>query len=156
MFPLILVGFATITIGVALLFLGEVPFLAGKRISARRSRLIGIVLISFLPLALGVVQVMSRALPDYDVDGPIVTWSVLGFCLFVVGVILFRVVVPKRPRRKSAPEARAKASSPGAVRFVELELIDDPTLQEQPAPKKSSARKRGKPAAGEDNPFEFN
>ena len=49
---LILIGFAMITLGVALLFIGAVPFLAGKRISAGAHGLIGVVLVSFLPLCL--------------------------------------------------------------------------------------------------------
>ncbi len=50
---LIAVGFGMTTLGVALLCLGEVPFIAGKRIPARRARLIGATLALFLPLSLG-------------------------------------------------------------------------------------------------------
>src|SRR5437016_901322 len=55
----ILIGFAMMTLGVALLILGEVPFLSGKRIPAARSRLIGAIFVAFLPLALGVRQLSN-------------------------------------------------------------------------------------------------
>jgi hypothetical protein len=160
MFPLIIVGFAMITLGAALLLLGEVPFLGGKRIAARRSRLIGVVLISFLPLAYGVHQLMSWYFrEEYDVDGPTVAWAVLGLCLLVVGIILFRVVVPKGQAPKKSSKRSTVSKPAEAIQFVELVPIDDPyALDNQPpAPKgkKPPAKKSSQPPTEEENPFNF-
>src|SRR5438105_524933 len=106
---LILVGFIMATLGIALLCLGEVPFIAGKRIPALRSRLIGLILAGFLPLALGVRQGSNYLFGSDAVEGQAVTWSLFGFCWFVVLVILFRVVMPKREPRKPVKGAATSA-----------------------------------------------
>jgi hypothetical protein len=169
MLPLILVGFAMMTLGVALLLLGEVPFIAGKRIPAGRSRLIGVVLVSFLPLALAVREVIRRIFDEDTVDGPVLTWALCGFCWFLVVVILFRVLVPKRaPRKPAAVKSAAKANPFGGVEPEQFDVIEEiveeePTPAKKPAAKKAapepvqkpSAKKSRKPADGETDPFDF-
>src|SRR5829696_8762344 len=92
----IIVGFAMMTLGVALLLLGEVPFIAGKRIPAMRARLIGGVLISFVPLALGVTKLINLIFGQDTVEGAVVTPLVFSLCWVIVFAILFRVLIPKR------------------------------------------------------------
>src|SRR5438105_4674151 len=94
----IFVGFIMITLGVALLFVGETPFLAGKRIPALRARLIGVVLLSFLPLALGANQVTNWLFGVGAVHGLIVTGLLFLLCWTAVFVLLFRVIVPRKER----------------------------------------------------------
>jgi hypothetical protein len=151
MLPLtLIVGFAMATLGVALLLIGEVPFIAGKRIPALRSRLIGAVLSSFLPLALGVRQLSKLLLEEDAVEGPILILAVFGFCWFVVVVILFRVLVPKRPPRKVPAVAAKSMKTP----------FDEPVVEKveaAPEPKKKPAAKKKspKPSADDSNPFDF-
>ena len=159
MLPLILiVGFAMATLGVALLLLGEVPFIAGKRIPALRSRLIGLVLIGFLPLALGLRQ-LSKLLSEEDaVEGPVLTLAAFGFCCFVVIVILFRVMVPKRPPRKAATvAAKAKKSpfdEPPVEKAQAVEEVE-PWTEPEPAEKPAAKKKSPKASADDGNPFDF-
>jgi hypothetical protein len=153
--PLILiVGFAMATLGVALLLVGEAPFVAGKRIPALRSRLIGLVLIGFLPLALGLRQ-LSKLLFEADtVEGPVLTLVVFGLCWFAVIVILFRVMVPKRPPRRAAAIAMKTKKNPfeePPVPKAEIETWPEPEPAKKPAPKK----KAPKPSADDGSPFDF-
>ena len=146
MLALIVVGFVMATLGVALLLLGEVPFLAGKRIPALRARLIGAVLVGFLPLTLGVRLLSNLLFEPETVEGPVLTWSLFGFCWFVVIAILFRVMVPKRPPRK----VTAGATAP------KVEAIEEPEPWPEPEPvKKPTGKKSPKPSANEANPFDF-
>jgi hypothetical protein len=131
---LILVGFVMATLGIALLCLGEVPFIAGKRIPALRSRLIGLILAGFLPLALGVHQGITYFFPE-AVEGPVVTWSLFGFCWFVVFVILFRVLVPKRPPRKPAKGGVTPSTKNP---FGEAPVVEAEPTKKGPAKKKVS------------------
>ena len=156
---LIIIGFAMVTLGVALLFVGAVPFIGGKRIPAWRSRLIGLVLVSFLPLALGVRQASKVYLGDDAVEGPVVTWVLFGFCWFVVGVILFRVMVPKKAAKPASPVGKNKPFG-GALpeeEPQELELIEEE--ETAPAPKKNSPAQKPTankaPRPPEENPFDF-
>ncbi len=155
---LIIIGFAMITLGVALLFLGEVPFIAGKRISAWRSRLIGLVLVSFLPLALGARQASKVYLGDDAIEGPVVTWVLLGFCWFVVFVILFRVVVPKKAAKPAAEKnpfgAALPAEEPLGIELIEEESAAPAPKQAVPA-KKPAVKKAPKSPVAEENPFDF-
>ena len=157
MLALILVGFVMATLGVALLLLGEVPFLAGKRIPAVRARLIGTVLIGFLPLALGARQVSNLLFGPETLGGPVLTWSLFGFCWIVVIAILFRVMVPKRPPRKAAAVATASKKNPfGDVNSEKAEAIEEPEPWTEPEPvKKPSGKKPPKPSADEGSPFDF-
>lgn len=145
---LIAVGFMMTTLGVALLCLGEVPFIAGKRIPALRSRLIGVVLVSFVPLALGVRQASHYLLGADAVDGQAVTWSLFGFCWFVVFVILFRVMVPKREPRKPAKGAKsATAKNPfGAAPAEEFDVLEEVVEEAEPAKKGPAKKKPPEPA----------
>jgi hypothetical protein len=140
---LILVGFVMATLGIALLCLGEVPFIAGKRIPALRSRLIGLVLAAFLPLALGLQQASNYLLGPNAVEGPVVTWSLFGFCWFVVLVILFRVMVPKREPRKSAKStATTSAKNPfGAAPAEKFDVLEEVVEELEPA-KKAPGKKK--------------
>jgi hypothetical protein len=167
----IVVGFAMATLGVALLCLGEVPFLAGKRILALRSRLIGVILVSFLPLALGLRQASNFLFGPDTIEGPVLTWSFCGFCWFVVIVMLFRVVVPKRaPRQPSAAAAGSKENPFGATKAVEIEEgVEEiePWAETPPAQKAAAKKARAdsakkpptknspKPAADDLDPFDF-
>ncbi len=154
---LIVVGFAMATLGVALLALGEVPFIAGKRIPAVRSRLIGAVLVAFVPLAL-----MARLACNYlfgadAVDGQVVTWSLFGVCWFVVFAILFRVMMPKRDARKPAKAATAKNPFPEAKLDVLEEIVEEaePTAKKTTPTKKPASKRTAKPPAEDENPFDF-
>src|SRR5438067_904502 len=102
MLALIIIGFAMATLGVALIFLGEVPFLAGKRIPPRRARIVGLALLSFLPLALVTPQLLNNLFGRDVIDGFVVTWLIFGACWLVVVVALYRVMFPKRERRPVA------------------------------------------------------
>src|SRR5438132_1500148 len=101
----ILLGFAMMTLGVALLFLGEVPFIAGTRIPAVRARLIGGVLVLFLPLAVGVRALLGLMFGSDEIEGPVVTAFVFSFCCLLTFVILFRVLIPKRAPRPAAAKS---------------------------------------------------
>ncbi|MBI1830304.1 MAG: hypothetical protein HYR84_02500 [Planctomycetes bacterium] len=161
----ILGGLVLFTIGVALLLVGEVPFLAGTTISAVRSRLIGGVWVSFLPLAFGVRAICAAIFGADAVDGPVVTAFVFSFCCLVTFVILFRVLVPAAPPRKVS-ETPAKPSAPAkanpfadagpapAPPASDAEIL--PWMDEQPdaAPPKKASKKSSKPAGGKD-PFDF-
>jgi hypothetical protein len=182
---LIAIGFAMATLGIALMALGEVPFVAGKRISAVRSRLIGLTLLAFLPLVAGMRAIVNLVLPD-TIDPQALTWSIFGFLWFVVVLILFRVMVPKREPRKpakgtatsssknpfgeAAPAEEAKPKKgAGKTKSPEPAAESVAWMEEEPEPapaKKPSAKKTpepAKPASGkkspkpveDDNPFNF-
>ena len=157
MLALIVVGFVMATLGVALLLLGEVPFLAGKRIPALRARLIGLVLVGFLPLALGVRQLSNLLFEPETVEGPVLTWSMFAFCWLVVIAILFRVMVPKRPPRKVTAVAAAPQKNPfGDAKPAKVEAIEEPEPWPEPEPvKKPTGKKSPKPSADEGSPFDF-
>ena len=152
MLGLIIVGFVMMTIGVALLCLGEVPFIGGKRIPAMRSRSIGLVFVSFLPLAWGVRQATIALFEPDAVQGPVVSWSLFGLCWFVAFLILFRVLVPKRERRTVATRTSSAADkNPFGIAEPEEEAIE-PAATRKPA-KKPQAKK---PRADEANDtFDF-
>ncbi len=126
-----------------MLCLGEVPFIAGKRIPALRSRLIGLILAGFLPLALGVRQGSSYFFPD-EIEGQALTWSLFGFCWFAVCVLLFRVMVPKRAPRKPAKGAAtpSKKNPFGAAPAADLEV----RAEVEPAKKAPAKKKTPEPA----------
>lgn len=168
LFALIIVGFAMGTLGVALLCLGEVPFVSGKRIPAGRARLIGLILVSFLPLALGVRQASNFLLGPEAVEGPVLIWALCGCCWFVVMVILYRVMVPKRARKASAAAAGLKNNPFGSAKAEEAdaneEVLDEmepwpaPEPAKKPVTKKSTpeaAKKPSKPADDDTSPFDF-
>lgn len=160
MLPLIAIGFVMMTIGVALLCLGEV-LIGGKRIPALRSRLIGLIFVSFLPLALGVRQATVALFDPDAVAGLVVGWSICGVCWFAAFVIVFRVLVPKRDRNRvrttvgGAPNQNpfGEAALDG-LDAVPREVTPNPAAQ-QPVVKKPSAKKPSKPAAQESDPFDF-
>lgn len=91
---IIIVGFVMLTVGVAMLILGETAFL-GKRIPAKRARLIGSIFVLFLPLALGIHQASNAVFGSNVVHGLICTCGMFGICMLGSSVILFRVFVPK-------------------------------------------------------------
>jgi hypothetical protein len=152
MLPLILIiGFAMATLGVALLVFGEVPFIAGRRISAVRSRLIGGTLVGFLPLALAGQQLCKMIFGPEAIEGPVVTAIVFVLCCVVIAVILFRVVFPKSaPRNRSSVTARSK-KNPFDKPTSDTDASDP--WPPMPAAKKPP-RKSPKPTA-DDNPFDF-
>lgn len=156
---LIVLGFAMMTLGVALLFLGEVPFVAGRRISAWRSRLIGAILAMFLPLAWLLNKAVQALVPE-TVEPQAVTWGLFGVCWCLVLVILFRVMVPKRqkkPAAKGAPSAALPAQSePAAESLAWMDAAPEPEpAPKSPAQKKPPAKKPARRAAEPDNPFDF-
>jgi hypothetical protein len=180
---LIAVGFGMATLGVALMFLGEVPFIAGKRIPALRARLIGLSLLAFLPLVAGVRSLVNFVLPD-TIDPQALTWSIFGFLWVVVCVILFRVLVPKREARKPSkvatassskspfddarekvetssngeakkPRAQKKTPEPAPESVAWMEPEPEPVTKKTPEPAKKSAGKKPPKPAAEDNPFDF-
>jgi len=169
MIPIIIVGFAMMTLGVALLFLGEVPFVAGKRISAIRSRLIGAILLLYLPMALAATMACNLILGSGVVDGLVVTWALFGVVWFAVIVILFRVVVQKKERRpaKAATSSIAAAKNPfGDAEPIEEEpaeavewMEDEPAPAPKPAAKKAAvkpvSKKAPKAPVEESDPFDF-
>jgi hypothetical protein len=157
---LIVVGFAMATLGVALLALGEVPFIAGKRIPALRSRLVGAVLAAFVPLALVARLACNYLFGPDAVDGQVVTWSLFGLCWFGVFVILFRVIVPKREPGKAArtvAESKSKNPFPAARLDVLEEIVEEPepTVKKATTPKKTAGKKSAKPTTEDENPFDF-
>lgn len=172
MIAVILVGFAMITLGMALLILGEVPFVAGKRIPAWRSRLIGAVLVLYLPIACGAWIGMTRVFTDYDVDGIAVTWGMFTLAWLGVAMILFRVMVPKKERRAARGTAAGgiqKANPFGGEPQLEdpvEEVVEAEEPEPAPAPVKKPPAKKPTPApapapkkaprkAIDDNPFDF-
>jgi uncharacterized membrane protein len=170
MLSLIAVGFVMMTVGVALLCVGEVPIGRGKRIPALRSRLIGLILVGFLPLAWGVRRATVTLFESDAVEGLVVSWSICGVCWFAVLVMLFRVFVPKQDRSKvKSPVGEALSrnpfgeavveDAPGELPFTQaVEPPAPPPVANQPRPaivKKSAAKKPGKPASQEGNPFDF-
>lgn len=172
----IIVGFAMATLGVALIFVGEVPFLRGKPIRAARARLIGLVLVSFLPLALSVRQLVNYQFGRDAVEGQALTWSMCGVCWFLVVVLLFRVAVPKKPARKASagavdpmgrdPFGQAAMDESESLETAE-EIEDAEPLEEVKPAKKIASRpapaeptkkapvKKPRPKAEESNPFDF-
>jgi hypothetical protein len=148
MLALIVVGFVMATLGVALLCLGEVPFIAGKRIPALRSRLIGLVLAGFLPLALGIRQGSNYLFGSDAIEGQAVTWSLFGFCWFGVIVLLFRVIVPKRePRKPAKGAATTSAKNPfGAAPAEEFDVLEEVVGEAEPAKKAPAKKKTSQPA----------
>ena len=144
----IIVGFAMMTLGVALLLLGEVPFIAGKRIPALRARLIGGILVSFLPLSWGVLQLINLIFGPETVKGDVVTPLTFSLCWVITFGILFRVLVPKRaPVPKRATPAVVSENDPFSS-GSEIETSE-------PA-KKTPVRKARKATAEDANPFDFN
>ena len=162
----ILAMFVMATLGVALLIFGEVLLGKSKRIPAGRSRLIGVILLSFPLVALGVGQLVKMLLGP-EVDGLIVTWSMFGVWWMLIGALLFRVLVPKKAPRPTSRLEAAVTSDP----FGPADLDDDPAEhaasrtppqsgKKVPANKTSPAKKppaskRGKPSATDENPFDF-
>lgn len=160
MLPLIAVGFVMMTIGVALLCLGEVPIGGGKRIPALRSRLIGVVLVSFLPLAWAARQATVALLDPDAVEGLVVSWSICGVCWCAALAMLFRVIVPKRGARSKPTLAGAPSKNPfGEASFegppTELPMTDAVPPKPAAAVKKPTAKKPGRPALPESDPFDF-
>ena len=171
--PLVMtiIGFLMLTVGVAMLMVGEIPFIASRRISAVRSRLIGAVFVGFLPLALLVRIACNMFLEPDAVEGPVLTAFVFSFCCLLTLAILFRVLFPKRePREPRKPaktisepakpnpfanEAPAPTSEPTPAPSPSWMDTDDspPPSSKKPA-KKAPAQKAKKPAA-EQNPFDF-
>ena len=157
MLALIIVGFAMATLGIALLLLDEVPFLAGKRIPALSARMVGVVLVGFLPLALGIGPLSNLLFGPEIVEGLVLTWSLFGFCWFVVIAILFCEVVPKRPPRKAAKVPAAPTQAPfGAAKPEKIEAIEEPEPWSVPEPvKKPGGKRPSKPSPDDGNPFDF-
>ncbi len=184
MIAILAVGFAMMTLGVALLCLGEVPLLGGKRIPAGRSRLIGAVLVSFLPLASGARQLSNLLFGADAVQGPVVTWSLCGVCWFTVFVLVVLVLIKKKERAKAGGDAKknpfgnvAANDAVAGVAFLEDEapvkkplakksapkedveevvFLEDEEPAKQRAPeKKAAAKKPSKPAVDEKDPFDF-
>ncbi|MSU78586.1 MAG: hypothetical protein EXS16_10895 [Gemmataceae bacterium] len=161
MIALILVGFIMMTLGVALLFLGEVPFLGGKRISAWRSRLIGLVQVSSLPMALGIWKCLQLLFGSDAIDAGVVAWSLIGVCWFVTFALVYRVMFLKRvPRAGKGKSSASTASEPFPSTAGEDEPATAPFGFAEPepartktAPKKNSPAKRA--PAPDDNPFNF-
>ena len=157
MLPLmIIIGFAMMTLGVALLFLGEVPFIVGKRIPARRSRLIGAVLVSFLPLSWAVRTATNYYFPD-EVEGVVVVALMFSFCCLVTFAILFRVLVPKREIRKSPATKQSPfaAAEPSPLETNDSAAESQPWAEPKPT-QNLPAKKSSKPAVDNQDPFNFN
>ena len=172
MIALILIGFIMITLGVALLFQGEVPFLGGKRISAWRSRLIGFVQLAALPIAVGVWKGLQRLFGSEAIDAVVVTWSVVVFCWLVTFALVYRVMFPKRVSRVAAGKGSASAAHdpfPADIAadepanapfgFAEPEPAPVKAAPKQNAPAKPAPKPAAKrapaPPAADDNPFNF-
>jgi small-conductance mechanosensitive channel len=162
MLPVIIVGFVMITLGVALLLLGEVPFVAGRRISAIRSRLIGAFLVIFLPVSLIVQLVCKLIFGDDAIDGLVVTWIVFTICWIAISVVMFRVLVPKRGAKASAktkpkvetPRKKQAKAAPAKADEEELPwLVEEPAPEPMPEPR-PAGKKAHKKSAGAD-PFDF-
>ena len=169
--PLVMtiIGFLMLTVGVAMLMVGEVPFLASRRISAVRSRLIGAVFVGFLPLALLVRIACNMFLEPDAVEGPVLTAFVFSFCCLLTLAILFRVLFPKREPREPRKPAKtiSEPVKPNPFANEAPAAMPDPTptptwldTDASPSPsskkpaKKAPAQKAKKPAA-EQNPFDL-
>ena len=156
-----IVGFILMTLGVAMLLVGEAPFL-GKRIPALRSRLIGVIFVLFLPLAFGVPQLFNAVLGSDVVQGPVVTWTLFALCVVASMVVLFPVMMSKRePRMASAPAKKNPFGDVDLVEEVEEVVWLEPEPEEQLAPKKGTpekkpaSKKSSKPRVKKSEPFDF-
>lgn len=157
MLPLIIVGFMMMTLGVALLLLGEVPFLRGQRIPAIRARIVGLVLVAFLPLVwgtgLGVNLLFGDAVPAAAVG-----WGLFVLAWIAVGAILFRVIVPKRDGRAASASTSAAKRTPYAKKepvWEPPQFEPEPTPAKKASTKKPSKQKATEPPPEEKDPFDF-
>ena len=152
-FVTIIGGFAMMTLGVALLLIGEVPFIAGRRISALRSRLIGVVLTCFLPLAIGVRFACAAIFGAEAAEGPVITSFVFSFCCLATLAILFRVLAPKRPPRPAAPKKDGPAQQ-NPFDAASAPTDDGPARgAPEPTPKPTSKKPPAKKSGND--PFDF-
>ena len=150
------VGFILMTLGVAMLFVGDVPFL-GKRIPARHSRLIGSILVLFLPLAFGVNLAIGALFGSDAVPGPVVTWTLFALCVLTSLVILIHAMARKQEQQSAKAATPMKKNPFGDVE--EEEEVEEVVLLEpepkQATAKKPAAAKRRTPPAQERDPFDF-
>ncbi len=153
MLSVIIIGFVMMTLGVALLFLGEVPFVAGRRISAVRSRIIGAILVLFLPLSLAVLLALNLIFGRGVIEGPIVTWSMFTLSWLAICVVMFRVLVPKNTRKVQAKVAKKDAPAKTPTPRIEDNALTWIESEAEP-PKPPPAKKAAKKPANE-NPFDF-
>ena len=153
MLPLIAVGFGMMTLGVALLCLGEVPLFRGKRIPAGRARLIGAILVGFLPLALLVRQASNALFGSDAVEGLAITWSRFWLCWITVFVLVLLVMRKKKEHPTETKSALPKDLE--EVVFLEEERVTPKKLASKKAAPAPVKKKPAKPAAAEENPFDF-
>ena len=158
MIPIVIVGVVMATLGLALLFVGAAPLLPGKRIPAVRARVIGAILVGFLPMSLAAVLLCDLIFGRGVVEGPVVTWVMFAVCWAAIGALLFRVVIPKQDRSagKSAtplPQKNPFADSPVSATPLPVEIVDDVPIQRKPAPRKAPSKHGAKPT--ERDPFDF-
>jgi hypothetical protein len=130
--PVIILGFVMLTLGFAMLCFGEVPFLGGKRIPASRSRAVGGVLVSFLPVMGGLRAVVTWTVGVNLLVGAIVAWLLLVVYLLIAFAMLYRILVPRREARSSGD-------------YDVIEIVEEPTHTTQKPSK----------AVEDDNPFHF-
>ena len=151
-------GFVMLTIGVALLLVGETPFLAGKTIPAMRARLIGLVLVSFLPMALAMWFASRVLFGPEAVHGLVFPATLFVLCWLAVAMLMFRVVFPRKAPRAKPTAKVTKASVP--------EQADEPTsvpvetdvpawMAPAPEPAPKPAKKPRKAPVEERDPFDF-
>jgi hypothetical protein len=149
------VGFILMTLGVAMLLVGEVPFL-GKRIPSRHSRLMGSIFVLFLPLAFGVNLASSALFGSDAVQGPVVTWTLFALCVLVSLVILIHALARKEQSgaKTATPMKKNPFGEIEAEEEVEEVVLLEPEPAERPASKKATAKRRPPPAQERD-PFDF-
>jgi hypothetical protein len=78
---LLLLGFAMLTAGVALLIGGDVTFKSGRRLAKPISRKIGILFVSFFPVVLILNAGLRLLDPDRAVPAAILNWPIALVCL---------------------------------------------------------------------------
>jgi hypothetical protein len=102
MLPLILLGFVMLTLGFALLCFGEVPFVGGTRIPALRSRILGGILVSFLPVLWLVHLLLAMFVRVSSTVGVLVSLAMVLLYVLALFALVYRILVPKQEPHESA------------------------------------------------------
>jgi hypothetical protein len=124
MLPLILLGFVMLTLGFALLCFGEVPFVGGTRIPALRSRIIGGILVSFLPMLWLAHFVLAMIVRVSTTVGVIMSLAMVLLYVLLLVTLVFRILVPKQEPRENV-EAMEEPIPFAIMEEDAIETIDD-------------------------------
>ena len=153
---MLVLAFAMLFAGIALLFGGEITFKSGKKIPKLPGRKAAIALVSFLPLFVVVRTIVRWFDPEQTIPVESISWPLMGICLVLAGTWLLRGMAASKPRPRYTSSASASpfetseppAAEPSAAADI-LPEFDVPAQPEAPAPRPASSKSRGK------NPFDF-